>query len=98
MSPISEIGVKEQPMPTTKSGIEEWRKNAFDAFETHTFEGKPGEDRYCKRCNYTLDKFWKQPNMGVPSRCEDVQQYLKHALKRPQLAKSGSKVSSFGPK
>lgn len=48
-----------------------WRKEALDAFESHSFTGKPGTERWCTRCTLMLPPDWKDPKKPVPLPCGD---------------------------
>lgn len=48
-----------------------WRRDALDAFETHSFTGSPGTERWCTRCTLMLAPDWKDPKKPVPLPCGD---------------------------
>lgn len=48
-----------------------WRTQALDMFESHSFTGKPGTERWCTRCTLMLPPDWKVPNKPLPPQCGD---------------------------
>lgn len=48
-----------------------WRREALDAYETHSFTGSPGTERWCARCTLMLAPDWKDPKKPVPLPCGD---------------------------
>ena len=48
-----------------------WRREALDAFESHSFTGTPQTQRWCTRCTLVLQPGWKDPRKPVPLHCGD---------------------------
>lgn len=48
-----------------------WRREALDAFESHSFTGTPQTERWCTRCTLVLQPGWKDPSKPVPLHCGD---------------------------
>lgn len=48
-----------------------WRQAALDMFESHSFVGNPGTERWCTRCTLMLPPDWKDVAKAVPPQCGD---------------------------